>query len=133
MNHFPKRKFREIVFQLVYAQDLNQGTEHVGEDMFPSAETILEQAYQKAKEIKAVLPKIDEWITSASNEYGLNRITSVERNAIRLGLYEIAFDETIPPKVAISEAIRITRKYGSPEGGSFVNAILDQVQKNLAQ
>jgi N utilization substance protein B len=70
---------------------------------------------------------IDEKITSLSPDYSFARISRVEKTILRLGVYEILFDDLIPPLVAISEAIRLTRKFGTPESARFVNAILDRV------
>ena len=61
--------------------------------------------------------------------YDIDRIHSVERNVLRLGIYELFFDPEIPPKVAIAEAIRMSKKFGTPESVSYVNAIMDNIYK----
>ncbi len=71
---------------------------------------------------------LDAKIAAASQEYALDRISKVERNVLRLGVFELQSE--LPPKVALSEAIRLCRKFGSPEGADFVNAVLDQIYKN---
>jgi N utilization substance protein B len=53
----------------------------------------------------------------------------VERNLLRLGAYEIYFSKSVPPKVAISEAVRLARKFASSESANFINAILDALYK----
>lgn len=89
------------------------------------AKTRAEQALAKQSEI-------DEVITKASTEYSFERISRVERTILRLGFFELFFDETLPPKIVIAEAIRLCRKFGTPESAQFVNAILDGVYKKNA-
>lgn len=129
----PQQKIREIVFQLLYSYDLGQAND---EDMITmlSAELavskqIVSVAQNRVKEIRAKQNEIDAQITKTSTSYEFDRIQSVERNILRLGVFELLFDEEIPPKVAIAEAIRLARKFGTPESASFVNAILDSLYK----
>lgn len=70
-------------------------------------------------------------ITEHSTSYEFERIPRIERNVLRLGVYEIMYDSDIPPKVAIAEAIRLTRKFATPESATFVNAILDSILKSI--
>ncbi len=84
-------------------------------------------AAQEMKEkIMQERPEIDQKIKGASENYAFERITRVELNVLRLALYEFLKD-ALPPKVAISEAVRLARKYGGKEGAAFVNAILDKI------
>ncbi|MBX9744017.1 MAG: transcription antitermination protein NusB, partial [Chlamydiales bacterium] len=66
-------------------------------------------------------------ISLHSPDYVFERISRTERSILRLGTFELLFDPSIPPKVAIAEAIRICRKFGSPQSAQFVNAVLDSV------
>lgn len=129
----PQQKFREIVFQLLYSYDLGKSHE---EDMLPLimkelsvTRKAVKEAAERAQKIQEMWPEIDKEITQSSQSYTFERIQSVERNILRLGVYEILYDEEIPPKVAISEAIRLARKFGSPESANFVNAVLDHIYK----
>ena len=83
----------------------------------------------RKEKVEKRISGLDEQIGKASIEYAFDRIQVVERNILRLGLYEILFDDEVPPKVAISEAIRLARKFGTPEAASFINAILDNIYK----
>lgn len=129
----PQQKFREIVFQLLYSYDMSQADE---EDMLPlimSELSVTKKAVQEAQSrvqtIIATLDEIDKLIELASVAYTFERIASVERNILRLGVFELLFDENVPPKVAISEAIRLARKFGTPESAAFVNAVMDNLYK----
>jgi transcription antitermination protein NusB len=129
----PQQKFREIVFQMLYSYDLGKAKD---EDMVPllMAElSVTKKAVLNAQErvnlIQEKQPEIDLLIAKKSLSYSFERIQSVERNVLRLGVYELLYDDEIPPKVAIAEALRLARKFGSPESASFVNAILDNFYK----
>jgi len=127
----PQRKFREIVFQMIFSQDLGGGVEpKVVSSMLDQlmvTKKTLRQVCDKVSEIVSKIDAIDDLISKFSKDYDFKRISRVERNILRLGVFELLFDDEIPPKVAISEAIRLSRKFGTPEGGAFVNAILDGI------
>jgi len=87
-------------------------------------------AAARAREILSQLESIDAKIKEASHEYQFERISSAEKCALRLGVFELLHDSSLPDKVAIAEAIRLTRKFGTPQSADFVNAILDTVYKH---
>lgn len=130
----PQQKFREIVFQLLYSYDLAETSD---EDMLPflmhefkvTRKTLLE-AQTKKSLIQEKLENLDRLIATTAIDYDFHRISRIEKNVLRLALFEMLHDESVPGKVAIAEAIRLVRKFSSPEGASFVNAILD---KHLTQ
>ena len=130
----PKQKFREIVFQFLYSQDVGEGSEAAMIALFTKELSVTRKAVQeaiaRAKEVNRHLAAIDEHIKRASTSYSFERIQSVERNILRLGVFELLFDDTIPPKVAIAEGIRLARKFGTPESATFVNALLDAIYKS---
>ncbi|MDY6863916.1 MAG: transcription antitermination factor NusB [Thermodesulfobacteriota bacterium] len=73
--------------------------------------------------------KIDEIISKSSKNWRLYRIDPVERNILRLAVYELKFCPDIPPKVTINEAIELGKKFGSEKSGAFINGILDNILK----
>jgi N utilization substance protein B len=87
------------------------------------------EAWQRVRKIQQHQLEIDQQITELSREYDFNRIQKVEKNILRLAMYEMFHDPTIPPKVAIAEALRICRKFSTPEAANFVNALLDESYK----
>lgn len=132
----PVQKFREIVFQILYSSDMSGPDE---ESMVPFmmhelkvTRRVMMDAHIKMNLIIAKQEAIDELIRNSSQKYDFDRISRVERNILRLGLFEMLYDESIPEKVAIAEAVRLTRKFGTPESALFVNAILDAVYKSEA-
>jgi N utilization substance protein B len=131
----PPQKFREAVLQILYSQDFDGCEEEIIPFMMQELKTTrraMADAQARVKEILSQLPEIDARITKGSTEYSFERISRVERTILRLGLFEILFDASIPPKVAIAEAVRLCRKFGTPESAQFVNAILDGVYKKDA-
>ncbi len=126
----PQQKLREIVFQLLYSHDLAQAED---EDMIAMMMPQLEvtkknilEALKRRKEVQEKFQELDQLIAQTSDSYEFERIPSIERNILRLGAFELLFS-SIPHKVAIAEAIRLTRKFATPEAAAFVNAILDKL------
>lgn len=124
-----QQKLREIVFQLLYSQDLGQSNESLMIDLMMAELAVSKKnvrlAQERAQLVRQHLSEIDSLITSASTSYDFDRIQMVTKSILRLGVFELFFDEQIPPKVAIAEAIRLSRKFNTPESASFVNAVLD--------
>ncbi len=125
----PQKKLREVVFQMLYSSDLGLAESKDINDLLMKELEISKKnitlAQERYDDLKNDLSEIDNLITQTSHSYAFNRIHRVEKNVLRLGVYELLFDEEIPPKVAIAEAMRLARKFSSPESANFVNAILD--------
>ena len=68
--------------------------------------------------------EIDAAISDLSSKWRINRMCTTDRNIIRLAAYEILFCPDIPPKVSISEAVEIGKRFGTEESGAFINGIL---------
>lgn len=88
------------------------------------------------KLINGVISKIsvlDKIIEKAAPEWPINQITIVDRNVLRIGLYELLFEnkKEVPPKVAINEAIELAKTFGGESSGKFVNGVLGTVYKEL--
>jgi N utilization substance protein B len=79
------------------------------------------------------LSEIDEVIKTAAPSWPIEQIGIVERNILRLGLYELLFGDkkAVPPKVAINEAIELAKSFGGESSGKFVNGVLGAVYKEM--
>ncbi len=77
------------------------------------------------------MAKIDAIVSEYAPDWPIDQITNVDRNILRLGLYELIFAKEVPPKVAINEAIELAKSYGGHSSGKFVNGVLGSVFKNL--
>lgn len=75
------------------------------------------------------LDDIDEKISFYATNWQLKRMAIIDRNILRLGLYELLYAEDIPPKVTINEAVELAKKFGDVESSKFVNGILDKIHK----
>jgi len=85
--------------------------------------------------VQTRLPEIDEIIKRAAPKWPISQITLVDRNVLRVGIYELFFADyqEVPPKVAINEAIEIAKKFGGSSSGKFVNGVLGTIYKELGE
>lgn len=129
-----RRQSREIalqvLFQVEYAPQISFESllslfqKQIDAETLKYADQII-QGVQKSKE------EIDKKIQEASRHWKLDRMGGVDRNILRLAIYEMFFaSELIEPKIAINEAIEIAKIFGSQESAAFVNGLLDQVVRN---
>ena len=72
---------------------------------------------------------IDNKIMAYATNWQLKRMAVIDRNVLRLGVFELFYAEDIPPKVTINEAVELAKKYGDLESSKFVNGILDKMHK----
>jgi len=88
---------------------------------------------QLAQGIEKHLPEIDKIIEKAAPEWPINQISMIDRNVLRLGLFELlhAKKEEVPPKVAINEAIELAKTFAGQVSGKFINGVLGTVYKQL--
>jgi N utilization substance protein B len=74
------------------------------------------------------LEELDALIVKYSEHWRLERMTSVDRNLLRLATYELLYQPDIPPKVIINEAVELAKRYGTEFSGAFVNGLLDRIR-----
>ena len=89
----------------------------------------LEYITGKFKAVKDKLSEIDQAIDKCAVGWTRNRMGKCELAALRLGIYEMLYDDDIPEGVAMDEAVEIAKTYGDATGGAFVNAILTKVKE----
>ena len=83
------------------------------------------------KGVEKHVPDIDKVITTTAPEWPLDQITVVDRNILRLGIYELMFAKEVPPKVAINEAVELGKAFGGESSGKFINGVLGTLYKQL--
>jgi N utilization substance protein B len=83
--------------------------------------------------VREHLADLDAQIQGASKNWRLERMARVDRNLLRLALYELKHVDDVPAKVAINEAIEIAKRYGTNESSAFVNGILDRCREQLGK
>ena len=91
--------------------------------------------WRLVKGVVANLSKIDKIIEKAAPEWPLEQITILDRNILRLGLYELLFGDRkeVPPKVAINEAIELAKGFSGESSGKFVNGVLGTVYREIGE
>jgi len=79
------------------------------------------------------LPQLDKIIEKAAPEWPIEQITIIDRNVLRIGLFELLYAkrEEVPPKVAINEAIELAKTFGGESSGKFINGVLGTVFKEM--
>ena len=79
--------------------------------------------------------EIDTMIAASAPDWPLEQITNVDRNVLRLGIYELKFAqmEDVPPKVAINESIELAKTFGGASSGKFVNGVLGTIYKEMGE
>jgi len=131
---------RSIVLQSLYEVDFRKNKE-------AEAKTILERNIKEFGEgideedfmqrlLLGVLerrPQIDKIIEKSAPEWPLEQITIVDRNVLRMGIFELLFSDKneVPPKVAINEAIELAKNYGGESSGRFVNGVLGTIYREM--
>lgn len=130
-----RRRAREVAVQYHFWRDLQGGAGPERIDDFwefcPVKPSVREFAQPLIEGMVAQLPEIDERIRRYCENYEFRRISAVDRNVLRLAIYEMLFRDDIPPVVSINEAIELAKMYGGTDSGRFVNGILDRIRKDL--
>lgn len=124
-----RRRGRELALQMLYQYEL-AGTEP---DAIFAAFDELKQAPAAASKfavdlVRGVvehLAEIDAQIATQADNWRLDRMAAVDRNVLRLAIFELLFQRDTPPVVVIDEAVEIAKRFGSEKSGQFVNGVLD--------
>ena len=131
-----RRKAREIALQFLYQLDLQGDSDpapHAAE--FWALHRLDDEAREFADDLvrgaMGTHAKIDEVIMRFTEHWDLDRMSVVDRNILRLAVYELGWHTETPPKVVINEAIEIAKKFGTRESSRFINGILDRVHREL--
>ncbi len=88
-------------------------------------------AYELAQGVAGKITDIDALITKYAPEWPIDQITLVDRNVLRIGIFELMFLKDVPPKVAINEAVEIAKAFGGENSGKFLNGVLGSLYKTL--
>lgn len=128
-----RRELREHIFQLLFRVEFN-GQEEMPEQISLFVDDMKEEnevkeadeAYISGKYAKIVekLPEIDAKLDEVSKGWKTSRMGKVDLTILRLAVYEMMYDEDIPEKVAINEAVELSKKFGGDESPAFINGVL---------
>jgi N utilization substance protein B len=131
-----RRKGRELALQLLYQLDVQgeaRAEPHFVEfwTRHPVEAEVRGFAEALVRGTKLHQAKIDELIDQYAEHWDLERMAVVDRNLLRLGLFELLWSGEAPPKVVINEAVEVAKKFSTHESGRFINGILDRIHKEL--
>jgi len=132
---------RSIAMQSLYEWDFNGKNnamlgkiiEHSIKEFGPGLNKTL-FVYELAEGVVKNLEKIDSIIEKAAPEWPIEQITIIDRNILRIGVYELKFGDRdqVPPKVAINEAIELAKAFGGEASGKFVNGVLGTIYREIS-
>ena len=129
-----RRAGRELALKFLYQTEFNSENPHLELDSFCERLRVTEeiQSFAQALIEKLLLheKEVDELLKKISANWPQDRMAIIDRNILRLGISELLFDSTTPPKVVINEAIEIAKKFGTDESPDFINGILDKIFKD---
>ena len=136
-----RHELREQVFRLLFRVEFNSAQEMEEQralflEDLPAEDTVRaasekDAAYiaSRCSKVQDKIVEIDKIIDDNTEGWDTARMGKVELTVLRLGVYEILFDEDIPNSVAIDEAVSLAKQYGQETSGGFVNAILGKIVK----
>jgi transcription antitermination protein NusB len=128
-----RRGARELALKFLYQTEFNSDDHEaqmeqfcervdVDDEVTGFMKVLVEKVFARSEEVDLQLNKF-------SDHWALERMSMVDRNILRLGICELLFETSTPPKVVINEAVEIAKKFGSDDSPDFINGILDKVFK----
>ena len=128
-----RRKARELALQMLFQHDMSGNAPEqiieTFEELHKSKPNTREFAAKIFHGTVAHMPAIDEMIQNQAENWRLSRMAAVDRNIIRMSVYEFLHEDDTPKLVIIDEAIEIAKKYGTQKSSQFINGILDGILK----
>lgn len=129
-----RRLSREITLKILFQIDLaNVNMEEALKYAFENnifAEEVKEFVLLLVEGVVSNLSEIDKIIINYAKNWSLERITNIDRNVLRVAIYEILYLDNVPKNVSINEAIELAKKYGTKSSFSFVNGVLGKIDKD---
>jgi len=129
-----RRTARELALKFLYQTEFNSNSPDAELNSFCDRANVSEEVQNFTQAlIKNILfhkKEVDELLEKISANWAPDRMAVIDKNILRLGICELLFDPTTPPKVVINEAVEIAKKFGTEESPDFINGILDKVFKD---
>ena len=130
--------FRTIAMQTLYQWDFNGKNDKNLSDILKRNKKELapglddkEFCHYLIYGVVGNISSIDKYIEKYAPEWPIEQITVIDRNILRLGIYELKFSKEVPPKVAINEAIELAKTFGGESSGRFINGVLGAIYKEM--
>ncbi len=138
-----RRTARERALQALYQVEMTPGSTHEALEAAWAAEEATEEARKEPEAVKFAREltegvmshrsEIDRLIEQHSHNWRLDRMSRIDRNVLRLGVFELKYRPDIPKKVSLNEAVELGKKFGTEESSAFVNGLLDRVAVALGK
>ena len=125
---------RECALKILYQAEITRRDTSASAESFWTEKdsvdkTVKEYSDRLTQGVGEHLKVIDEKISKYATNWQLSRMAVIDRNILRLSVYELLFTNDIPPKVSINEAVELAKTYGDTESSKFVNGVLDKIHK----
>lgn len=136
-----RRQARELALQFLYQFDSLKESSSDSEDIEEMLSSFWDEndipCDEGTKEFSSALvmgscsnlSRIDEILTSYSDHWRLKRMPTIDRNILRVAIYELLYLSNIPPPVTINEAVELGKRFGTEDSGAFINGILDKIRE----
>jgi len=142
-----RSQIREQIFKLLFRMEFNEESDMpeqvrlfferpaIEEDENNCKDIVFKDSEEdyiltKYNNIISKIPEIDKLISETAKGWSFDRIGKVDLTILRLGIYEMNFDEDIPVGVAIDQAVELAKRFGQDESGAFINGIMAQIAKS---
>ena len=130
-----RRKLREQLYCMLFQINFHEEEEIAEQlDFYLSGEDVEEEdriyLMKSLKSIQVNLETIDSCITTNSEGWKIGRMNKADLTVLRLAVYEMQYDEEVPEKVAINEAVELAKLFGGDQSPSFVNGMLGKIERN---
>jgi N utilization substance protein B len=127
-----RRKAREVALQFLYQLDLHEVNDPASQaadfwarhPVDDDTRVFADGLVRGSKQHQA---KIDQLLAECAEHWDLDRMAVVDRNILRMAVYELLWHPDVPPKAVINEAIEISKKFGTAESSRFINGVLDRI------
>jgi len=131
-----RTRAREIALQQLYAEDVRADGDEIDVDEFLRQQTSDDEIYLFALGLvhgtNRHVIAIDTEIRRCAQNWHLARLAAVDRNILRLGVYELRHRPDVPPQVTLNEAIELAKRFSTAKSGGFVNGVLDRIRQEAS-
>ncbi|OQX87895.1 MAG: hypothetical protein B6D55_01940 [Candidatus Omnitrophica bacterium 4484_70.2] len=129
----PRSKAREIALCSFYQAEISKIAPYSALENYlknyPQPQEIVNFASVLVEGVHKNINSLDQIIKKYVENWEIERLAIIDKNILRMGIYELLFLEEIPPKVSINEAIELAKKFGDIDSARFVNGVLDRIYK----
>jgi N utilization substance protein B len=131
-----RRKARESTLQILFQLEFNDSDAEQAFRLYwkdkKTARDVKDYCHWLLEGITVHRERIDENIQSVSKHWRVSRMPVVDRNILRMAVFELLYEEDIEPAIVINEAIEIAKKYSGEQAATFINGILDTLRKKIS-